>query len=115
MDRLDRAWTRYQWVGQRSHDRTGTIEEMAHDVSWNFHQWVGEGRNGEGRNGASLGHRDPESMRDVRGGFSGFSGFGYADSGGQRWATGYCRDRIGAPSRAGDLDGKATTGKATTA
>lgn len=90
-----RNWTRWQWVGepQNSADRRAEVESLADDRQWNLYQWVGQVPGATGR------RFDPSSAVDTTGGFS---GFGHADSGGQRWATGY-RD-AGAASVEDDAD-----------
>ena len=86
MDALARRWTRYQWVGEtptgdaftsdRSVDQTTVRDQL--NIEWNLSQWPAERSSGERR--AWL----PAVVLDTAGGFS---GFGHADSGGQRWAS----------------------------
>lgn len=83
MHPVQRAWTCYQWVGEQSaHPYTSSPFDDADDdvASWNLCQWVGQRPDG-GR----MAPWTPDPVLDTSGGFS---GFGHADSGGQRWALG---------------------------
>lgn len=77
MDEIGRTWDRHQWVGRGRRASAGEVDELE---AWHFAQWIGD----RGK-AATDRHRSPVRI-DTSGGFS---GFGLADSGGQRWATGY--------------------------
>lgn len=84
MDHLHRAWNRYQWVGEPRRGSVGeaSFDDIANDARWNLYQWVGD------LGGSPQRQWELPPEPDTSGGFS---GFGHADSGGQRWATGYRR------------------------
>jgi hypothetical protein len=79
VDEIGRTWDRHQWVGdgRRDHVSGGLGDELE---AWHFSQWIGD----PGKAATDRG-RSPVRI-DTSGGFS---GFGIADSGGQRWANGY--------------------------
>lgn len=83
MDRTGLDWNRHQWVGERG-QRGVTPDDISDEARWNLYQWVGEPSTGR-----AAGSWEPD-VPDLGGGFS---GFGRADGGGQRWATGYRRDQ----------------------
>jgi hypothetical protein len=79
MDEIGKTWDRHQWVGRGRRDdaSAGEVDELE---AWHFSQWIGHAGKA-----ATDRHRSPVRI-DTSGGFS---GFGLADSGGQRWANGY--------------------------
>lgn len=84
-----RAWTRYQWAGERP-TQDPSLSSLDDDVrveEWNLCQWVGERPDG-----TRTPPWTPDPVVDTSGGFS---GFGHADSGGQRWASTTPRASVG--------------------
>lgn len=80
MDGIGRTWDRYQWVGEPASKAASRPETADHVARWSLDQWIGESTRGNSR-----GQWVAEEV-DTSGGFS---GFGQADGGGQRWAIGY--------------------------
>jgi hypothetical protein len=85
MDDIGRGWDRHQWVGDPA-NRAASKGDAGDDVArWSLDQWVGESAHGGPR------RRWRPAEVDTAGGFS---GFGQADGGGQRWAMGYTQQVV---------------------
>jgi hypothetical protein len=74
-----RGWDRSQWVGEGQGDGPTPRAADAELGRWNYAQWVGEGQGDVQRPGLVNATGEPGTP-------NGFTGFGVADSGGQRWA-----------------------------
>jgi len=80
MDDIGRRWDRYQWVGEPANKAASKAHTDECVAAWSLDQWIGESRPGDPRRRWVPGEVDTSG---------GFSGFGQADGGGQRWATRY--------------------------
>jgi hypothetical protein len=92
MNGTGRTWDRHQWAGAPAGQARGASEPPTYDGKWSLWQWVGTFP--AEREALERRLDEPETS-------GGFSGFGVADSGGQRWATGYAP---GVASEIIDLD-----------
>jgi hypothetical protein len=89
MDGIERDWNGVQWVGDQGATSVSSVNEPDPLPRWHSGQWAGVTDEFGGRRSGVHNRRPNE--------FSGFSGFGHAMAGGQRWASGYGHDSLTGP------------------